>query len=119
MTQQEIFQNMTKGELSATYHVGLTPLNVRFKAVHYKSVIDKHENYANAHGKSDINTEANAAAIVLAINNTYGKGINPEAVEELVNQLRQYVEFIEREPVRPRNSFYHDFKKALAAAELK
>jgi len=29
-------------------------------------------------------SEANAAAIVTAVNNTYHKGINPEAVEELL-----------------------------------
>lgn len=33
-------------------------------------------------------SDANATAIVTAVNNTYHKGINPEAVPEMYNMLR-------------------------------
>jgi len=35
----------------------------------------------------DDETKANAAAIVSAVNNTYGKGINPESVPDLLSAL--------------------------------
>lgn len=37
---------------------------------------------------TDEKCEANAKAIVTAVNNTYGKGINPEAVPDLLGALR-------------------------------
>ncbi len=39
--------------------------------------------------------KANAHAIVTAINNTYGKGINPEAVGELIRALQRLVDVVD------------------------
>ena len=41
-------------------------------------------------GRIDIQ-ESNAHAIVTAVNNTYGKGIDPETVPELLKQLKALV----------------------------
>jgi len=52
---------------------------------------------ANSYGESicalysdpmDEDVRANARAIVSAVNNTYGSGVNPEAVPELLNALK-------------------------------
>lgn len=82
MTQQEIFQNMTKGELSYT---NFKPQD-RFEVYSDSSrtVIAK-INYNDATGKN-IEHEANVEAICSAVNNTYGKGINPEGVEKIYNK---------------------------------
>ncbi len=39
--------------------------------------------------------KANSAAIVSAVNNTYGKNINPEAVPELLRMLKCFVDVID------------------------
>lgn len=47
--------------------------------------------FEKAHGHRDHaydEAEANAKAIVKAVNNTYGKGINPEAVEDMKEALK-------------------------------
>jgi hypothetical protein len=41
--------------------------------------------------------QANAAAITHAINNTYGKGINPESVPDMFNALQTIDEILHAE----------------------
>jgi hypothetical protein len=90
MNQQEILNNMTKGNWRISDSpVQLTKLTkIPFKSIKNQSGIGGRI-LANAYGAdlSKVNgkdaAEANAAAIVSAVNNTYGKGINPEGVEKM------------------------------------
>jgi hypothetical protein len=87
MTQQEIFQNMTYGqwkevEADSTY-----------------SIIKKDEQFGRIFICEGIRGKgygmADALAITSAVNNTYGKGINPESVETLVKLLEEAGQFIQ------------------------
>jgi hypothetical protein len=50
------------------------------------------QNSCGSHNlEGDAESEANATAIVTAVNNTYHKGINPEAVPEMLAQLKNLV----------------------------
>jgi hypothetical protein len=70
MTQQEIFQNMTKGEWR--YYAPL----MRIDAMHEDGGLIIAENLTHRF-------DGNAA--ISAVNNTYGKGINPESAEKIKN----------------------------------
>lgn len=106
MDAKTIYQNMTKGEWVPSNE---TILNDRYvKVCQFFNKME--EDYENKN--------ANKAAICSAVNSTYGKGINPESVWQMLNQLKEYVEFCEREPQRMKNTFYKDFKKVLASANL-
>lgn len=89
MTQTEIFQNMTKGEWEVMqpqwtekrytkggpFHSIVTYAIATDRGQHVTEFTKDHklEKYASA----------DANAVALAVNNTYGKGINPESVEKL------------------------------------
>lgn len=74
MDQTEIFQNMTKGEWSEEPHNAsfLTANNIGI-ARFYDRMDDDYPN-----------TRANICAVISAVNNTYGKGVNPESVEKMI-----------------------------------
>jgi hypothetical protein len=75
MTQKEIKEKMTTGEWVYT--------SKDMTSINYGSIdCWTLDSVGNTH-----NTVANAAAIVSAINNTYGKNINPESVSEMLNTL--------------------------------
>lgn len=62
--------------------------------------------------------DANAQAICKAVNNTYGKGINPEAVESLKEALEVLIKNIE---LLSAKQFYSEIsiaKEAIKKAEL-
>ena len=77
MTQQEIKENMTKGTWVSSNAYCIVEIN--------KGSIDLWDidEDRNIH-----DPKANALAITHAINNTYGKGINPESVPEMYNALQ-------------------------------
>lgn len=99
MTQQEIFQNMTKGE---------------WTGVEFDS---KRRPVQRAHNK---------AAAAIAVNATYGKGINPESVEKWQNLLtRMYVAIGDSDNYQNGRidtdlvlEFANEIKEALTAAKL-
>ena len=74
MNQTAIFQNMTKGEW---YNDDVTVWRNAEKIAQLWNKLE--EDFAN--------TPYNAFAIKHAVNNTYGKGINPESVEKLRDAL--------------------------------
>lgn len=81
MTQQEIFQNMTKGELilgkDCTAQISREKDGMLLN-------IFRHSHNLGGNDKEMLKwreQEANIEAAVTAVNNTYGKGINPESVE--------------------------------------
>jgi hypothetical protein len=81
MNQQEIKENMTKGEITYVSYANI--LQIQSSCFYGEPDLLNLEETPNA--------EANAEAIVHAINNTYGKGINPESVSEMYNTLQGVV----------------------------
>lgn len=73
MNQQEIKENMTQGTWS------VNPI--------YDIVTNEVENRCDCGYSSIVAKKENSLAITHAINNTYGKGINPESVSEMYNAL--------------------------------
>lgn len=62
---------------------------------------------------------ADAEAIVTAVNNTYHKGINPEAVPEMLEVLKEYISFIEETiPFHEESIIYKKAVSALQKATL-
>jgi hypothetical protein len=87
MTQKEIKEKMTHGEWEST--------NVRNIGIPGTDCIEISSNkaswwiaYVQNDKYSENSGEHDSAAIVSAINNTYGKNINPESVSEMYNVLR-------------------------------
>ncbi len=66
------------------------------------------------------NKEANAAAITTAVNNTYGKGVDPEAVESLLYELKHTLSMLERNDVTEgiKIARIENIKTAIARAEI-
>lgn len=58
-------------------------------------------------GESEEQRKANAEAIVSSINNTYGKGINPEAVPELLSILTEIISVDEDRPLFDQYDHYY------------
>lgn len=79
MTQQEIRKNMTNGEWSIDL---VSDSDVIIKSI-------RHTTYAVASlvDKQNEDAVASGYAIISAVNNTYGKGINPESVEKSFNWM--------------------------------
>jgi hypothetical protein len=77
MTQQEIFQNMTK--LPWFWHVQGSKLILTGEFAEMKV----------ATMNVEVDDHTNVKAIESAVNNTYGKGINPESVEK----MRTYIQY--------------------------
>jgi hypothetical protein len=75
MTQQEIFQNMTK--LPWFWHVQGSKLILTGEFAEMKV----------ATMNVEVDDHTNVKAIESAVNNTYGKGINPESVEKMKQAL--------------------------------
>jgi hypothetical protein len=76
MNQQEIKAKMTQSDWVYT--------SKDMTSINYGSIdCWTLDSIGNTH-----NTVANAAAITHAINNTYGKGINPESVPDMFNALQ-------------------------------
>lgn len=61
---------------------------------------------------------ANAQAIVSAVNGTYGLGINPEAVPELLRTLKNLCEYFEWAIGDPNFPAYREAKEAINKAKL-
>jgi hypothetical protein len=101
MNQQEIFQNMTKGEwkeLNGFISDSDDNLICQF--------FDRFED--------DMELALfNRPAIISAVNNTYGKGINPESVENLYKLLEK-----ELEKYGPDTDGRYVIEEALTAAKL-
>lgn len=76
MNQQEIKQNLRRTPF--VYAKGFAMVECKDG---YEVANTKSENYTK------IEDEATALAITHAINNTYGKGINPESVGDMYNAL--------------------------------
>jgi len=74
MTQQEIKENMTQGTWNFTpkYDITINDINQGCDCGHTSILVSKE----------------NTLAITHAINNTYGKGINPESVPDMYNALQ-------------------------------
>lgn len=83
MTQQEIKANLPQ-----------LPLRVDFIVeANINAVYSKDDMFIMAAStNSEIQSDAVTFASVHAINNTYGKGINPESVPDMFNALQQLVE---------------------------
>lgn len=80
MTQKEIKHNLPNLPLQTYYAFG--------------NVVDHEGKHIVATDTDDYPAETDSAmdfAIVHAINNTYGKGINPESVSEMYNALQNVV----------------------------
>lgn len=75
--------------------------------------------YICATGRSDPDdiNESNAKAIVSAINNTYGAGINPEAITDLLKAAQDFVSKVEEGKAKSKES-YSKFKAAIEKAKL-
>ena len=80
MTQQEIKSKMTKGE---------------WVVDNVDDIINNGDGLPNPSIEFSRNIVANGYAICSAINNTYGKGINPEKVEILYKALEASCIFLE------------------------
>jgi len=64
-------------------------------------------------------SEANAAAIVTAVNNTYHKGINPEAVPDMLDALKMALQtLIVNYPLYKECPEYEFISKAIQKATL-
>lgn len=59
-----------------------------------------------------------ARVIVLAVNNTYGSGINPEAVPELFRTLTNMCDYFEWLTNDPKFLAYREAKEAINKAKL-
>lgn len=81
MTQQEIKANMTQGTWVSSDTYCIVEIN--------KGSIDL---WGIDDDRCMHDAQANAAAIVHAINNTYGKNINPESVPDMYNVLQMVVD---------------------------
>ena len=81
MTQQEIKKNMTQGTWNFTpkYDITINDINQGCDCGHTSILVSKE----------------NTLAITHAINNTYGKGINPESVSEMYNALKLLAAYFE------------------------
>jgi len=77
--------------------------------------------YICASGRSDPadTNEENAAAIVAAVNATYGNGIDPDAVKGLHDALQAYIKDYEQEGgFSEREAIYNQAKAAIKKAKL-
>jgi len=67
-------------------------------------------------------SEANSAAIVTAVNNTYHKGINPEAVPEMLECIKMSVAIFEATGIKDTSGIggkqYNKIKQATQKATL-
>jgi len=84
MTQQKIKENLPQLPLQTYYEFG--------------NVVDHEGKLIVATDTDDYPAETDSAmdfAIVHAINNTYGKGINPESVSEMYNALKLLAAYFE------------------------
>lgn len=110
MSPQEIFQNMTKGEWEMSNILGVM-----------------------CNGKVIDDKQMNGHAAVLAVNNTFGKGINPEGVEgnnrrlerslhiiqELLNYLPDKVDGVDLSPLKLKSiKFTNEVEEAIQTAKL-
>lgn len=77
MTQQEIFKNMTKGEWKGNY---TTHAQIQAADPNDKEWIRP---VGIMGGNYHEEAEANMYGVCSAVNNTYGRGINPESVEKM------------------------------------
>lgn len=65
------------------------------------------------------NGNSNAAAIVSAINNTYGAGINPEGVKDLLEALKEAKRMYEElQPAGGWQGVYDEIEAAIKKASL-
>ena len=71
------------------------PITHMFASIIAAKSLDQVDSYVAAIFKSD-DCEMNASAIVSAVNNTYGSGINPEAVPELLRALKEVISVSDR-----------------------
>jgi hypothetical protein len=84
---------------------------------------------ANSYGESicalysdpmDDETRANAKAIVSAVNNTYGIGVNPDCVEDLLDACKEALRMYEEiEPAGGWQGVHDSLKSAIDKATLK
>lgn len=98
MTAQEIFQNMTKGEWKQSKR-GFNVMG------------------GNDEPIAKCFTTEEAAGIVSAVNNTYGRGINPESVEKMKGVLEKLEEMIEGRQMHT-NWALQKIKEALTSSKL-
>lgn len=87
--QQEIFQNMTKGEWKANGHY----IETETGRILFEANVDVEETAA----QTIINNKralANVQAIVIMKRETIGKGINPESVERLKKALKNILAIV-------------------------
>ena len=133
MKQTEIFQNMTKGEwyLSGS-PVALNRYKIPFKSVKTSKGIGgviiasvmgntlPPTDFPTHAERKKLNAEANAAVIVSAVNNTYGKGINPESVEKMRDALSFCQSVIKSQGMfdLSERTAYDKAEEALTAAKL-
>jgi hypothetical protein len=113
MTQQEIFQNMTKGERWSN--------DASF--VQIENDGDAEELFQNIQGQrsSSIERVANAAACAIAVESTWNKGINPEEVVKWRYLLQDIVTRCELDGeirIALSSIEYEAIKEALTAAKL-
>lgn len=122
MNQQEIFQNMTKGDWFWAVH---PKKNTRL--IVFADRIDNQVCEMNV----ELDDNANAHAIVAAVNHwskLIGKGINPESVEVTNKGLTDLIKWVELTAMPILRSYGHDdeilpkgldkWKEALTAAKL-
>ena len=118
MNQTEIFQNMTKGKW-------LTQKWVEVKGESCVSEITAANGVPYGTGVAKVVYEGNqnlnaevingtANAIISAVNNTYGKGINPESVEKMKSVLQKIQDWTETAANFP----YAELKEALTPSKL-
>lgn len=99
MKANEIFQNMTKGEWITTQnHVPNTNPKIKCLAPNDVARTIIGELLIHSAGNYHINeneAQTNAEAICNAVNNTYGKGIDPGVVPEMLKLLQRYEYYFE------------------------
>jgi hypothetical protein len=85
MTQQEIFQNMTKGEVSLLWSNGI-PYILDGAGRYIATVHSLEDGKENDLRRAE--TNANAEMFVSLWNNVAAKGINPESVEKMKKAIQ-------------------------------
>jgi hypothetical protein len=79
-----------------------------------RNVLDHNGGYilsVSAHGYTVETDKATEAAITHAINNTYGKGINPESVPDMFNALQTIDEILHAETMGEVSKIIKDILK--------
>ncbi len=109
----EICKNMTQGKWESE---DKRSLNNRYWICNDNTIIA--EVLPDCHVSLDENADANAGAIVSAVNNTWNKNINPECVPELLEALKAWVDYHDSDMSEAEQILMAQTKKAISKATI-